>query len=63
MQTISQTIDNLTRVAQVHSAIHFAASDLAQLEPMKIEHRLQSDEAKRKYGAIATAIEALKGAL
>ena len=63
MQTIQQTIDNLGRVAQAHSAMHYAAADLAQLEPIKIEHRLQADEAKRKYGAIVTAIEALKGAL
>jgi len=63
MQTIQQTITDLERVKAAHSAMHFAATDLQQLEPMRLEHRLQADESKRKYGAIAAAVEALKGAL
>lgn len=63
MQTIQQTINGLNQAKDAHAAMFQAAQRLAQLEPTIITHTLTVDDSRRKYDAIARAVEALQGAL
>ena len=62
MQTIPQIITSLSKIKDAHAAMHFAAEQMAAIEPIDISHKLTADASKRKYGAVAAAIEALQGA-
>ncbi len=63
MLTIREYINGLTQAKDAHAQMFTAAQRLAQLEPTTITHPLTVEDSRRKFNAIATAIEALQGAV